>query len=231
MTFTAGFDDTPSSTPPLAGVRVIELSDGSNSESATRLCGTTLAQLGADVIRIARAEEHRNLPDQGKRVFSADFHEPGAQRLLRDLITDAGALVTTAAGGDLLDYDALAAIRPDLIFVQVRGDVEPGSPADQTSCGLFAALSVVAAAHRREVTGAGAKIELSVADFGRSGAPFVPEDPFFQPLSHVPPNSDHTAAVLAEYHGLTPEEIDQLAAAGTIRVPTCSAHVNQKDRA
>ncbi len=48
MNSTASTDELPSSTAPLAGVRVVEVS----SFVAAPLCGMTLAALGADVIRI-----------------------------------------------------------------------------------------------------------------------------------------------------------------------------------
>ncbi|AWH01291.1 dehydratase [Rhodococcus ruber Chol-4] len=205
MNPTASIDELPSSTAPLAGVRVVEVS----SFIAAPLCGMTLAQLGAEVVRvdpIGGAADYHRWPvtddgesiywaglNKGKRSFAADFRDPEAHSLIRDLITDAGVLVTNAAGRDWLDYDSLAAIRPDLIHVQVLGRADGGSAVDYTvnaaagfplatgpvghdgpvnhllpawdlACGLYAALSVASAVHRREVTGAGAKIVLPLED-------------------------------------------------------------------
>ncbi|WP_060652568.1 CoA transferase [Rhodococcus pyridinivorans] len=205
MNSTASTDELPSSTAPLAGVRVVEVS----SFVAAPLCGMTLAALGADVIRvdpIGGAADYRRWPvtddnesiywaglNKGKRSFAADFRNPDAQNLIRDLIIDAGVLVTNAAGRQWLDYDELAAIRPDLIHVQVLGRADGTGAVDYTvnaaagfpqvtgaenvstpvnhvlpawdvSCGLYAALSVASAVYRREITGAGTKVVLPLED-------------------------------------------------------------------
>jgi 2-methylfumaryl-CoA isomerase len=196
---------TDHSALPLAGLRIIEVS----SFVAAPLAGMTLESLGAEVIRVdpigGSADYHRwpvtddnesiywaNL-NKGKRSLAADFRNPEATTLIRDLITQAGVLVTNAAGRDWLDYDTLAAIRPDLIGVQVLGRADGSGALDYTvnaamgfplitgptdlpapvnhvlpawdiACGLYAALSVTAAVHRRSVTGAGAKIVLPLED-------------------------------------------------------------------
>ncbi|TCN45159.1 2-methylfumaryl-CoA isomerase [Rhodococcus sp. SMB37] len=205
MNSTASTDELPSSTAPLAGVRVVEVS----SFVAAPLCGMTLAHLGADVIRvdpIGGAADYNRWPlteddesiywaglNKGKRSFAANFRDPQAHKIIRDLIIDAGVLVTNAAGRDWLDYDELAAIRPDLIHVQVLGRADGTGAVDYTvnaatgfpqvtgpenldtpvnhvlpawdvSCGLYAALSVASAVYRREITGAGTKIVLPLED-------------------------------------------------------------------
>ncbi|AWZ23119.1 2-methylfumaryl-CoA isomerase [Rhodococcus pyridinivorans] len=205
MNSTASTDELPSSTAPLAGVRVVEVS----SFVAAPLCGMTLAALGADVIRvdpIGGAADYRRWPvtdgnesiywaglNKGKRSLAADFRSPEAQNLIRDLIIDAGVLVTNAAGRSWLDYDELAAIRPDLIHVQVLGRADGTGAVDYTVnaaagfpqvtgaenvstpvnhvlpawdvlCGLYAALSVASAVYRREITGAGTRVVLPLED-------------------------------------------------------------------
>ncbi|MGV9748005.1 CoA transferase [Rhodococcus zopfii] len=205
MNSTASTDELPSSTAPLAGVRVVEVS----SFVAAPLCGMTLAALGADVIRIdpiGGAADYKRWPltgdgesiywanlNKGKRSFAADFRDPNAHKLIRDLIIDAGIVVTNAAGRAWLDYDELAAIRPDLIHVQVLGRADGTGAVDYTvnaaagfpqvtgpenldgpanhvlpawdvACGLYAALSVASAVYRREITGAGTKIVLPLED-------------------------------------------------------------------
>ncbi|MFD6880742.1 CoA transferase [Rhodococcus sp. NPDC060084] len=206
MNPTASTGELPSSsTAPLAGVRVVEVS----SFVAAPLCGMTLAQLGAEVIRvdpIGGAADYKRWPltednesiywaglNKGKRSFAADFRNPEAQELIRKLVLDAGILVTNAAGRPWLDYDELAAIRPDLIHVQVLGRADGTGAVDYTvnaaagfpqvtgpdnlsgpvnhvlpawdvSCGLYAALSVVSAVYRREITGAGTKVVLPLED-------------------------------------------------------------------
>ena len=205
MNSTPSTDGLPSSTAPLAGVRVVEVS----SFVAAPLCGMTLAHLGADVIRvdpIGGAADYKRWPltednesiywaglNKGKRSFAADFRNPDAQQLIRDLVIDAGILVTNAAGRQWLDYDELAAIRPDLIHVQVLGRADGTGAVDYTvnaaagfprvtgpenlsdpvnhvlpawdvACGLYAALSIASAVYRREITGAGTRIVLPLED-------------------------------------------------------------------
>src|SRR5690606_15775881 len=188
MNSTASTHELPSSTAPLAGVRVVEVS----SFVAAPLCGMTLAALGADVIRvdpIGGAADYKRWPltedgesiywanlNKGKRSFAADFRDPNAHKLIRDLIIDAGIVVTNAAGRSWLDYDELAAIRPDRIHVQalgradgtgavdytvnaaagfplvtgpenVDGPINHVLPAWDVSCGLYAALSVASAVY------------------------------------------------------------------------------------
>ena len=190
---------------PLAGLRIIEVS----SFVAAPLAGMTLGSLGAEVIRVdpigGAADYHRwpitedgesiywaNL-NQGKRSLAANFRDPEATALIRDLILEAGIVVTNAAGRDWLDYDKLAQSRPDLIHVQVLGRADGRGALDYTvnaamgfplvtgptalgtpvnhvlpawdvACGLYAALSVTAAVHRRATTGEGARIVLPLED-------------------------------------------------------------------
>lgn len=205
MNPTAPPDEASSSTAPLAGVRVIEVS----SFVAAPLCGMTLASLGAEVIRIdpiGGAADYHRWPvtsendsiywaglNKGKRSFAADFRDPRAHELIRDLILEAGIVVTNAAGRTWLDYTELSAARPDLIHVQVLGRADGSAAVDYTvnaatgfplvtgpatgsapvnhvlpawdiSCGLYAALSIVSAAYRREVTGAGTSIVIPLED-------------------------------------------------------------------
>ena len=94
---------TASSDPPLAGVRVVEIS----SFVAVPLAGMTLAQLGAEVIRvdpIGGAADYHRWPlaesgasiywaglNKGKRSVAADMRSPEGQRLIQRLIADVGS--------------------------------------------------------------------------------------------------------------------------------------------
>jgi len=128
----------------LAGLRVIEIS----SFVAAPLGGMTLAQLGADVIRIdpiGGAADQARWPrtadgaslywtglNKGKRSVTVDFRSPRGQELITGLITapgpDRGILLTNAVGRRFLDHETLRRHRPDLIQVVVRGHRD-GSPA------------------------------------------------------------------------------------------------------
>ena len=125
---------------PLAGMRVIEVS----SFVAAPLGGMTLAQLGAEVIRVdpsGGGPDIRRWPvtheqtslywaglNKGKKSVTMDFRSPQARETLRALICDAGIVLTNAVGRDWLSYESLAPARPDLIHVQVEGKHD-GSPA------------------------------------------------------------------------------------------------------
>lgn len=129
---------------PLEGLRVIEVS----SFVAAPLGGMTLAQLGADVVRVdplGGAPDTSRWPltvnaaslywaglNKGKRSFEVDFRSEEGRELVRSLIVgggdSSGILLTNAVGRDWLSYDSLLPIRPDLIHLQIEGKHD-GSPA------------------------------------------------------------------------------------------------------
>jgi len=128
---------------PLAGLRVIEVS----SFVAAPLGGMTLAQLGAEVIRIdplGGAPDTTRWPlapdgkslywaglNKGKRSVTLDLRSAGGQRTVRDLVAGSGpdgGIVLTNAGYPWLSYDALRDARPDLIHLHVTGGHD-GRPA------------------------------------------------------------------------------------------------------
>jgi 2-methylfumaryl-CoA isomerase len=133
---------------PLAGMRIVELS----SFVAAPLCGLTLSQLGAEVIRVdplGGATDYRRWPvtehgesiywtglNRGKRSLACDFRSPDAQRLLQRLITapgpGGGILVTNAGGRDWISHDTLEALRPDVITLEVLGRSDGGTAVDYT---------------------------------------------------------------------------------------------------
>jgi 2-methylfumaryl-CoA isomerase len=191
---------------PLAGIRVVEVS----SFVAAPLCGMTLSQLGAQVIRIdpiGGASDVQRWPlsatgtsiywtglNKGKRSATINLRSHQGQELVQRLILEGdGIVVTNTAGLSWLRHDLLAAKRSDVIHVQLlgRGDGSTGVdytvnagigfplvtgpathagpinhvlPAWDVCCGLYAALGVVAAVHRRDQTGAGAHISLALED-------------------------------------------------------------------
>jgi 2-methylfumaryl-CoA isomerase len=191
---------------PLDGITVVEVS----SFVAAPLCGVTLAQLGADVIRvdpIGGAADFRRWPlaasgssiywtglNKGKRSATIDLRSPEGQVLVQRLVVEGdGIVVTNAAGWDWLSHDRMAALRSDVIHVQLlgRGDGSTGvdytvnaavgfpfvtGPADHRGpinhvlpawdvcSGLYAALAVTAAVYRRDQAGHGAEISLALED-------------------------------------------------------------------
>lgn len=129
---------------PLAGVRIVEIS----SFVAVPLAGMTLAQLGADVIRVdpvgGAADYHRwPLTDagdsiywaglnKGKRSVAVDMRSPEGQRLVASLIVDSGILITNVAGRQWHSFEMLSAQRPDLIHLEVVGRADGSTGVDYT---------------------------------------------------------------------------------------------------
>jgi 2-methylfumaryl-CoA isomerase len=133
-----------SSARPLAGLRVIEIS----SFVAAPLGGMTLAQLGADVIRVdplGGAADQRRWPlspsgislywaglNKGKRSITVDFAGAAGREIVTDLVRacppGTGVVLTNAVGRDWLSASALTAMSPDLIHVQIEGRSD-GTPA------------------------------------------------------------------------------------------------------
>ena len=134
-------------TAPLRGMRIVELS----GYVATPLCGLTLAQLGADVIRVEPiggqadrtrwplAESGTSLYwtglNKGKRAIEVDFRSPEGRAVIADLITSGGprgGIVVSNTQLPDLSYEALSARRPDLIHVQLTGRWDGRTAVDYT---------------------------------------------------------------------------------------------------
>jgi 2-methylfumaryl-CoA isomerase len=128
---------------PLAGLRVVEVA----SFVAGPLGGMTLAQLGADVIRVdplGGAADYTRWPlaasgtsiywtglNKAKRSLCADLRSAEAQELITRLITElgpGGGIVLTNAPRPWLSYESLSRLRPDLIHLRIDGHHD-GSPA------------------------------------------------------------------------------------------------------
>jgi 2-methylfumaryl-CoA isomerase len=134
-------------TAPLDGLTVLEVS----SFVAAPLGGLTLAQLGADVIRIDPVGGGPDLSrwplapsgtslywtglNQGKRSVTLNFRAAEGRRLLGDLLAASGpggGIVLTNAGQEWLGYQSLAQIRPDLIHLQIQGHRDGRTAVDYT---------------------------------------------------------------------------------------------------
>lgn len=130
---------------PLDGLTVVEVS----SFVAAPLCGMTLNQLGAEVIRvdpIGGASDVQRWPlaadgtsiywtglNKGKRSATIDLKSPDGHDLVQRLITEGdGVVVTNAAGLSWLSHEVLAAKRPDVIHVQLLGRGDGSTGVDYT---------------------------------------------------------------------------------------------------
>ncbi len=131
--------------------------------------------------------------NKGKRSVAADLRSPEGQRLISQLIVDSGILITNVAGRQWHSYETLSALRSDLIHLEVVGRADGSTGVDYTvnaatgfpmvtgpaehrepinhvlpawdvTCGLYAALAIVAALRRRDASGQGSAIRLPLDD-------------------------------------------------------------------
>lgn len=132
----------------LSGMRVVEAS----AFVAAPLGGMTLAQLGADVIRIdaiGGGLDYRRWPvtddnvslfwaglNKSKRSVALNFRSPEGSELAREIITapgkEAGMLLTNFPPKGWLSFEELTAHREDLIQLTIQGDRHGGSAVDYT---------------------------------------------------------------------------------------------------
>jgi len=121
----------------LHGMRIIE----SAAFIAVPYAGMTLAQMGADVIRVDRLQgglDAHRWPvtatgeslfwagmNKGKRSLAIDLASAEGQEIVAALITapgpDSGMFLTNLRGRGVLDYPALSKARADLIMVSLSG--------------------------------------------------------------------------------------------------------------
>ena len=125
-------------------MRVVEIS----SFVAVPLAGMTLAQLGADVVRVdpigGAADYHRwPLTDggesiywaglnKGKRSLAVDLRSEQGQQLVARLIADSGVFITNVAGRQWHSHETLSRLRPDLIHAEVSGRADGGTGVGDT---------------------------------------------------------------------------------------------------
>ncbi|MBI5339632.1 MAG: CoA transferase [Mycolicibacterium rufum] len=135
---------TADPTRPLAGVRIVEIS----SFVAVPLAGMTLAQLGAEVVRIdpiGGAADYRRWPlteagdsiywaglNKGKRSLAVDMRSAAGQDLVARLIADSGVFITNVTGRPWHAYETLRGLRPDVVAVEVSGRADGGTGVDYT---------------------------------------------------------------------------------------------------
>jgi formyl-CoA transferase len=198
---------------PLAGIRVVDLTQYEAGPSATQI----LAWLGADVIKVEPpgGEPSRHLIggtaerdsivfvlfNQGKRSITLDLRQAEQRAQLRDLLRSADVLAENFAPDTLerlgLPIDELLREQPKLIVASVRG-YSAGGPWSQyksldfvaqavggamsvtgaadgppmrlgvtladSGTGLHLAVGILAALLRRERTGRGGRVSVSLQD-------------------------------------------------------------------
>jgi 2-methylfumaryl-CoA isomerase len=118
---------------------------------AAPLAGLTLAQFGADVIRvdmIGGGIDYGRLPlmpggrslywtglNKGKRSIAVDLRRPEGRELVRNLVTapgDDGGILLTNVGAPWLSHEALASVRPDVVTCIIQGNADGSTAVDYT---------------------------------------------------------------------------------------------------
>ena len=151
---------------PLAGLRVVEFS----AFIAAPLGAMTLAQLGAEVIRIDPLGgniDYRRMPrapggdsiywaslNKGKKSVALALDTAQGQDMARRIVcapgADAGILLTNLPARGWLDSQALHEHRPDLITVRLTGNHD-GSPAMDYTVNCASGFPVATGATRQPV--------------------------------------------------------------------------------
>jgi len=140
-------------TAPLAGLKVVELA----RILAGPWCGQTLADLGADVIKVEAPEgddtrkwgppfvagadgsrldaAYFHACNRGKRSVIADYRNPDDLEFVHALIADADVVIENFKTGGLakygLDYASLSARYPRLVYCSVTGFGQQGPYAER----------------------------------------------------------------------------------------------------
>ena len=136
---------------PLEGLKVVELA----RVLAGPWAGQALADLGAEVVKVEspagddtrawgppfierdgdRTAAYFYAANRGKRSVVADFATPEGQEIVRGLVTEADILIENFKVGGLakygLDYAALSALNPRLIYCSITGFGQDGPRATE----------------------------------------------------------------------------------------------------
>ncbi len=139
---------------PLAGIKVIEI----GLAMAGPFCGMTLADYGAEVVKIERVgegDESRHWPpyfpgevsyyfaaaNRNKQSLAIDLKSAEGAALLQELAAGADVLIDNYRVGALdklgLGYEALAAINPRLIYCSISGFGPNGPRAHDRANDIF----------------------------------------------------------------------------------------------
>ncbi len=151
---------------PLHGVRVLEFSE----VVAGPLAGSTLADLGAEVVKVeppggdamrrgengaAGSSKDFQFLNRGKHSLVVNLDDPRGRALIHRIVPSFDVVVINlgpvAVRERELDYETLSRLRPDLIYVQISGFGRHGPRADeplpdlaaQAYSGYMAELGVV----------------------------------------------------------------------------------------
>ena len=175
----------------LAGIRVLDLS----RVLAGPWCTQTLADLGADVIKIERPQTGDDTRTWGppflkdgagndtaeaayylgtnrnKRSVTCDIALPAGQSLIRELVQRCDVFIENFKVGDMarygLDYAALAALNPRLVYCSITGFGQTGPYSERAGYdyaiqGIGGLMSITG--ERDDLGGGPQKVGVAVAD-------------------------------------------------------------------
>lgn len=175
----------------LQGLRILDLS----RVLAGPWCTQTLADLGADVIKIERpgtgddtrtwgppflkdAQGHDSAEaayylgtNRNKRSVTCDIAQPAGQALIRELVPHCDVFIENFKVGDMarygLDYPALKALNPRLVYCSVTGFGQTGPYKDRAGYdyavqGMGGLMSITG--ERDDLGGGPQKVGVAVAD-------------------------------------------------------------------
>jgi formyl-CoA transferase len=145
---------SPPAPGPLAGVRVLEL----GQLIAGPFCGKTLADFGAEVVKIEPPgkgdplRKWRLLKDgnsvwwevqsRNKQSVTLDLTQPEGQDILRRLVREADVLIENFRPGKMeewgLGYDDLKKLNPKLVMARISGYGQSGPYRDRPGFGVIA---------------------------------------------------------------------------------------------
>ena len=147
----------------LSDMRVVEFS----AFVAAPFCGMTLAQMGAEVIRIEPLEgalDRTRWPvdkrgnslywaglNKGKKSILIDLKKPEGQELAACLATTAGPgaglVLTNLSATGWLDFDSLKKRRPDIVMLKITGNSDGTAAVDYTVNAALGYPAITGAGH------------------------------------------------------------------------------------
>jgi len=144
----------PSSGPPLAGIRVVEV----GNYMAAPFCGMQLADLGAEVIKVEHPvggdQVRQSAPliegegsafmrlNRNKRSIALDLKTDKGKEIFRKLVATADVVLENLRPGTMrdleLEYESLQRLNPGLIYVAASGWGQDGPLRDQPGMDIMA---------------------------------------------------------------------------------------------
>jgi crotonobetainyl-CoA:carnitine CoA-transferase CaiB-like acyl-CoA transferase len=223
---------------PLAGIRLLDLTANLAGPSATLV----LAALGADVLKVEglrhpdelRWHERFDTTNRNKRGLAIDLDRPAGRDLVRQLAARCDVVVEDFPQRILgLSPGGLRAASPRTVLVRLS-TLGLGGPADPIS-GLHAAFAILVALARRDRSGRGDLVEVSLltAALNAAAGAIVERTAYGDgfptgaadgpaglslPVHDVPAPAlgEHNRQVLAELLGFTEVQLRELEEAGVI---------------